>query len=99
VISVGFPLHIHPLFPRARTLIAAGEIGSIHCSHDSIGIFQTLRNSSFRYQTALPGELFMEYAHEPDLFYFLTRNMPAGAFTASGKVGTYPCHPIQISPP
>jgi predicted dehydrogenase len=93
--AVGFQLHFHPALRRAKTLIDQGALGSLHHLHCLIGTYVTLRNSQSRYQSRMEGALFMDYAHQPDIFYWLTGRRPAGVYVAGGQGGTLP---LQANP-
>ena len=95
VFTVGFQLHFHPALQRAKALIASGELGSIHHLHALVGTYITLVNSKSRYQATLPGALFMDYAHQPDVFHYLTSQTPAGVYTCAGQGGKLP---LQSNP-
>ncbi len=88
--AVGFQLHFHPALRRAKELIDEGALGSLHHLHCLIGTYVTLKNSLSRYQSRMEGALFMDYAHQPDLFYWLTGHRPAGVYVAGGQGGSLP---------
>ena len=90
VLTVGFQRHFHPVFRRVKDLLAGGELGSLHHLHAHIGTYVTLVNSRSRYQADLAGALFMDYAHQPDLFFHLSGERPEGVYTAAGLGGTRP---------
>lgn len=94
-LSVGFQLHFHPALCRARSLIRSGELGSIHHLHCLVGTYVTLENSRSRYQSRIEGALFMDYAHQPDIFYWLLGLKPQGVYVAGGQGGSLP---LQANP-
>jgi predicted dehydrogenase len=89
-LGVGFQLHFHPGVLRVRELIRAGVIGTIAHLHMRVGSYITLRNSSSRYQQALPGSLLLDYAHQPDLVIWLLGLLPAGVTLAAVQAGDLP---------
>ena len=90
VFTVGFHLHFHPAIKRLKALIAGGTLGSIHHLHARVGTYGTLVNSKSRYQENLYGALFLDYAHQPDVFFHLLGRVPAGAYAAGGQGGSLP---------
>lgn len=95
ILAVGFQLHFHPALRRARELINAGELGSIHHVHCLVGTYVTLVNSQSRYQNRIEGALFMDYAHQPDIFHWLLGWKPQGVYVAAGQGGSLP---LQANP-
>ena len=76
VLNVGFMLHFMPAMQRLRELISDGSLGDILHIHARVGTYITLLNSLSRYQAANQGSLFLDYAHQPDLFFWLTGKVP-----------------------
>jgi len=99
VLTIGFHLHFHPALQRIKNLVDAGELGSIHYLHCRVGSYQTLVNSRSRYQAAMKGAIFMDYAHQPDLFYWLLKEKPKGVYASGGKGGAleYQSNPNFVS--
>lgn len=95
VFTVGFQQHFHPAMLRAKQLIAAGDLGSVHHVHCLVGTYITLVNSKSRYQQQLRGALLMDYAHQPDIFFFLTGQVPVGVYATGGQGGSLP---LQSTP-
>jgi predicted dehydrogenase len=95
IFAVGFQLHFHPALRRVKELIDQGALGSLHHLHCLVGTYVTLRNSQSRYQSRMEGALFMDYAHQPDIFYWLTGQRPAGVYAAGGQGGDLP---LQAKP-
>lgn len=95
ILAVGFQLHFHPALCRAKALINAGELGSIHHVHCLVGTYVTLVNSQSRYQSRIEGALFMDYAHQPDIFHWLLGWKPQGVYVAAGQGGSLP---LQANP-
>ena len=77
-LGVGFQFHFHPGIMRLRELIRQGAIGEVVHVHGRIGSFITLRNSASRYQQTMKGALLLDYAHQPDLIFWLLGLLPAG---------------------
>lgn len=95
ILAVGFQLHFHPALCRVKALITAGELGSIHHVHCLVGTYVTLVNSLSRYQSRIEGALFMDYAHQPDIFHWLLGRKPQGVYVAAGQGGSLP---LQANP-
>jgi hypothetical protein len=55
-----------------------------------VGSFATLRNSNSRYQRSLEGSLLLDYAHQPDLLFWLTDQLPRGATLVGMEAGELP---------
>lgn len=95
ILAVGFQLHFHPALCRAKTLIESGELGSVHHVHCLVGTYVTLVNSQSRYQSRIEGALFMDYAHQPDILFWLLGRKPEGVYVAAGQGGSLP---LQANP-
>jgi len=95
VLAVGFQLHFHPALRRVRDLVNGGALGSIHHLHCLVGTYVTLVNSQSRYQSRIEGALFMDYAHQPDIFHWLIGRKPRGVYVAAGRGGSLP---LQADP-
>ena len=95
VFTVGFHLHFHPAVKRMCELVRGGELGSIHHVHALVGTYGTLQNSKSNYQKTLFGALFMDYAHQPDLFHHILGRVPHGVYAAGGQGGSLP---LQSNP-
>lgn len=89
-LAVGFQNHFHPGLVRLRELIHSGAIGTVAHLHVRVGSFVTLRNSHSRYQEALRGALLLDYAHQPDLIFWLLGTLPAGVTLTGLRAGTMP---------
>jgi predicted dehydrogenase len=90
VLTVGFQLHFHPALLRIHEAIRAGTLGSIHHAHCRVGTYVTLVNSQSRYQRDLEGALFLDYAHQPDILFWLLGKEPCGVYAIGGKGGGLP---------
>lgn len=95
VLTVGFQLHFHPALLRVKAIIESGELGSLHQLHCLVGTYVTLVNSQSRYQSRMEGALFLDYAHQPDIFVWLTGQKPRGIYVAGGQGGSLP---LQANP-
>src|SRR6185369_13675398 len=76
VLNIGFMLHFMPAMIRLRELIRQQTLGNILHIHARVGTYITLVNSLSRYQANQKGSLFLDYAHQPDIFYWLTGQAP-----------------------
>ncbi|KAB2913178.1 MAG: Gfo/Idh/MocA family oxidoreductase [Dechloromonas sp.] len=94
-LTVGFQLHFHPALCRVKHMIDTGDLGSVHHLHCLVGTYVTLVNSKSRYQSQIEGALFMDYAHQPDLFYWLIGRKPRGVYASGGQGGHLP---LQANP-
>jgi predicted dehydrogenase len=87
VLTVGFQLHFHPALRKIHDAIQGGELGSIHHAHCRVGTYITLVNSKSRYQKDLKGALFLDYAHQPDILFWLLGQVPRGVYAVGGRGG------------
>lgn len=87
ILNIGFSLHYHPVVERLRELIRDGVLGTIAQVHYRVGSYITLVNSGSRYQSRMEGALLMDYAHQPDILYWLLDKKPAGVYMAGGRGG------------
>ena len=88
LLSIGFSFHFNPGVRRLRQLMADGELGSILHVHSRVGSYITLVNSISRHQADLAGALLLDYAHQPDLFYWLLGERPKGVYMQAIQGGT-----------
>ncbi|MBT3274770.1 MAG: Gfo/Idh/MocA family oxidoreductase, partial [Spirochaetales bacterium] len=86
VLSVGFMMHFNPAFIHIKQLIDDEELGNILAIQYKVGSYITLVNSRSHYQADLNGALLMDYAHQPDIVYWLTGKKPKGVY-CSGVYG------------
>lgn len=86
VLNIGFHLHFHPGIRRLKELIGSGTLGAIAHVHCRVGSYVTLQNSRTAYQQSLEGALMLDYAHQPDLLYWLLRVAPAGVYATGVHV-------------
>lgn len=76
VLNIGYMLHFLPAMIRLRELIQSQTLGNILHIHARVGTYITLVNSLSRYQSHQVGSLFLDYSHQPDIFYWLTGQIP-----------------------
>ncbi len=82
IFSVGFTYHFHPVMQHLKEIIRDGRLGRILHLHFHVGTYLTLMNSISRHQAKVEGAIAMDYAHQPDLFYWLLEKMPTAVFAA-----------------
>lgn len=88
IFNIGFMLHFMPAMRRLRELVTSGTLGDIVHIHARVGTYITLVNSLSRYQAANQGSLFLDYAHQPDLFYWLTGKIPTSVLVSGFQSGS-----------
>jgi len=77
ILNIGFNLHFHPGLMRLKRLIDDGDLGTILHIHARVGTYSTLLNSLSRHQATHEGSLMLDYAHQPDLFYWFLDEIPS----------------------
>ena len=87
ILNIGFHLHFHPVLVRLRSLVETGKLGTIASLYARVGTYQTLLNSQSGYQATAPGSLLLDYVHQPDSFYWLLQQKPAGVYMTATKAG------------
>ena len=87
VFNVGFYLHFWYGMERMKQFLQAGAAGRVLHAHARVGSYATLVNSASRYQAVQPGSLFFDYAHQPDLFYWLLGRAPDTVWAAGFQGG------------
>ncbi len=87
VLNIGFMLHFMPAMLRLRELIQQNVLGNILHIHARIGTYITLVNSLSRYQATQQGSLFLDYAHQPDIFYWLIGKTPKNVSVTGFQAG------------
>lgn len=87
VLNIGFMLHFMPAMLRLRVLIQQNVLGNILHIHARIGTYITLVNSLSRYQSHQQGSLFLDYAHQPDIFYWLIGKTPKSVSVSGFQAG------------
>lgn len=88
IVHIGFHLHFHPGLMRLKELISKGKLGTILHAHCRVGSYITLVNSASRYQETTEGALLMDYAHQPDILYWLLQLAPKSVHVTAGKSGS-----------
>ena len=83
-------LHFHPCVQRLQKIISDGTIGRVIHIHCRVGSQITLRNSLSRYQEKFPGALMLDYAHQPDLLFWLLGELPTGVTMSGLQAGNLP---------
>lgn len=84
---VGFYLHFWSAMQRVKQLMRDGALGTILHVHARVGTYVTLVNSLSRYQATQPGSLFFDYAHQPDLIYWLLGEKPTSVYVPALSAG------------
>lgn len=87
LLNIGFHLHFWQGAIRIRQLIESGALGAILHVHARVGSYITLVNSQSRYQASCPGSLFLDYSHQPDLFYWWLNEAPRSVFASGIRAG------------
>ncbi|HUV08264.1 MAG TPA: Gfo/Idh/MocA family oxidoreductase [Spirochaetia bacterium] len=87
VLNIGFHLHFHPGLRRLKELVEGGHLGEIVHFHCRVGSYITLVNSISRYQADLEGALLLDYAHQPDLLYWILGRKPTGVSMTAVRGG------------
>jgi predicted dehydrogenase len=87
VFNVGFHLRFCDALVTLKNLIDSGRLGRVIHLRAHVGTYITLVNSISRYQTRLPGSLFFDYSHQPDLFYWMLGCVPSAVSVWGGQVG------------
>jgi predicted dehydrogenase len=95
VFSVGFTYHFHPVMQHLKELIREGTFGRILSLHFHVGTYLTLMNSISRHQAEVEGAIAMDYAHQPDLYYWWLGKMPVRVYAAGCRGGDLP---LQSNP-
>lgn len=99
LLSIGFMNHFRPGAIRLKQLIEEGKLGKILQFSFHVGSYQTLVNSVSRYQESLVGALLLDYAHQPDLVYWLLGEKPKGVYVRGTQGGDmeYSSNPNVLS--
>jgi predicted dehydrogenase len=87
VFSVGYYLHYWKGMTVLKKMIIDGVLGNVLHAHARVGTYITLVNSASRYQSFNSGSIFLDYAHQPDLLYWLFGKVPEKIFVSSMQSG------------
>ena len=87
ILSIAYMLHFNPGFSRMKEAIESGTIGQVLAVNYRVGSYVTLVNSRSRYQSMMRGALLLDYAHQPDLIFWLLSARPRGVYCASARGG------------
>jgi len=79
--AVGYYLHFWKGITTLKKIISDGVLGNVLHVHARVGTYITLVNSQSRYQLSNPGSLFLDYSHQPDLFFWLFKKLPEKVYT------------------
>jgi predicted dehydrogenase len=86
-VGIGFHFHFHKGLLRLKELITNGFLGQIIHISCRVGSFITLANSTSRYQASMQGALLLDYAHQPDLIYWLQNQIPQRVYVSASLAG------------
>ena len=87
VLDIGFTLHFDPKIRRLKELVDNGTLGTVLHAHTLVGTYLTLVLSGSRYQSRQEGALFFDYAHQPDLFYWMLGKKPTAVYASAVQGG------------
>ncbi|MAE59918.1 MAG: hypothetical protein CMJ49_01025 [Planctomycetaceae bacterium] len=83
LLSIGFSLHFSPSVVRFRDIVRSGRLGELVHINMHIGSYLTLVLSRSRHQARMEGSLMLDYAHQPDLLYWMLGHNPRGVYAAA----------------
>ena len=69
-------------------MIQNGTLGTVVQVSYRVGSYVTLVSSGSRYQAQMEGALLLDYAHQPDIIYWLVGKRPRGVYMAGAQGGT-----------
>jgi predicted dehydrogenase len=87
IVNIGFHLHFNQGLCRLKEHISNGSFGNIIHAHCRVGSYITLLNSLSHYQAEMEGALLLDYAHQPDVIYWLLQKKPESVCLVAGKTG------------
>ena len=87
VLGIGFMLHFHPGLMMLKEVVQEGTLGTILHAHARVGTYVTLVNSLSRYQATQEGALLFDYAHQPDILYWLLKKRPTAVYASGTEAG------------
>lgn len=99
VLNIAFNLHFHPGLKLLKEIINSGTLGEVIHAHARVGTYITLINSITHYQTDMEGALLLDYAHQPDILYWLLGQKPTAVYASALKAGKleYSSNPSVIA--
>jgi len=89
--SVGYYLRYWKGMTTIKNMMAEGLLGNVLHAYSRVGTYITLVNSISKYQATTPGSIFLDYAHQPDIFHWLFQKKPASVFVSSLQGGNLQC--------
>ncbi len=89
ILNIGFNLHFSPCLQKLKACICRGTLGKILHAHVRVGAYQTLTCSQSRYQSDFEGALIFDYAHQPDILYWLLNEIPSTVFAGGLQAGNF----------
>ena len=87
VFFVGYYLRFWKGMTTLKKIILEGVLGKVLHAHARVGTYITLANSRSNYQAFNPGSIFLDYSHQPDLFFWLFDKLPKKVYTSSFRGG------------
>ena len=87
ILNIGFHLHFHPGLRMVKKIVDDNELGNVVFAHAWVGTYITLVNSVSRYQQKQTGALFFDYAHQPDILYWLLGKKPNYVYASALQNG------------
>jgi predicted dehydrogenase len=89
ILNIGFHFHFHPCLQKLKCYIEQGLLGQIIHAHVRVGTYNTLACSKSRYQAEQEGALISDYAHQPDILYWLLKEKPSAVFAHGLQAGDF----------
>ncbi len=89
ILNIGFHFHFHPALQKLKSLIAKGALGQVLHAYVRVGTYQTLVCSQSRYQCRQEGALMFDYAHQPDILYWMLNEKPAAVVAQAAQAGDF----------
>lgn len=87
VLNIGFNFHFHPGMKLLKQTISDGTLGNVVHVHARVGTYITLKNSITHYQSDMQGALLFDYAHQPDILYWLLEKKPVAVYACGLEAG------------
>lgn len=89
ILNIGFHFHFHPALQKLKALIEKGDLGQVIHAYVRVGTYQTLVCSQSHYQARQEGALMFDYAHQPDILYWMLKEKPAAVVTNALQAGNF----------